>query len=57
MNSLGIRVISLSAIVLMSATSIASAAETKILFNFFVPPKHPLKVGIIDHWAKRVMKD
>lgn len=29
-------------------------AETKILFNYFVPPKHPLKVGIIDNWSKRV---
>ena len=29
-------------------------AETKILFNYFVPPKHPLKVGIMDNWSKRV---
>ena len=31
-------------------------AETKILFNYFVPPKHPLKIGVIDHWADRVTK-
>ncbi len=31
-------------------------AETKILFNYFVPPKHPLKVGVIDPWTARVTK-
>ena len=31
-------------------------AETKILFNYFVPPKHPLKIGVIDLWSDRVTK-
>ena len=39
-----------------SAASGAAEAETKILFNYFVPPKHPLKVGVIDRWAERVVK-
>ncbi len=38
---------------LLLAASPASA-ETKILFNYFVPPNHPLKIGIIDKWAQRV---
>ncbi len=38
------------------AATVPAAAETNILFNYFVPPKHPLKIGIIDHWAERVTK-
>ena len=34
--------------------AVPAQAETKILFNYFVPPKHPLKVGIMDNWSKRV---
>ena len=48
--------VSLSVLAVMAATSMASAAETRILFNYFVPPKHPLKLGIIDHWSARVAK-
>lgn len=47
-------------IVLGAACILAAApahAETKILFNYFVPPKHPLKIGIIDHWSARVAKE
>lgn len=47
--------LSLGAASLLFATAPAQA-ETKILFNFFVPPKHPLKIGIMDHWAERVTK-
>ena len=36
--------------------AIPAQAETKILFNYFVPPKHPLKVGIMDNWSKRVVE-
>lgn len=32
------------------------AADTKILFNVFIPRKHPIFVGVIDSWAKRVNK-
>lgn len=32
------------------------AADTKLLFNVFIPRKHPIFVGVIDSWAKRVAK-
>ncbi|MDP6172721.1 MAG: TRAP transporter substrate-binding protein DctP, partial [Rhodospirillales bacterium] len=31
-------------------------AETKILFNIFVPPKHPFNVGMFRPWGKDVEK-
>ena len=34
----------------------SAKAETKILFNRFVPPKHPFNVGMFIPWAKDVMK-
>ena len=37
----------------LAATGPASA-ETTILFNYFVPPKHPIKLGIVDTWTARV---
>lgn len=33
-----------------------ASAETKILFNRFVPPKHPFNVGMFIPWAKDVEK-
>ena len=36
--------------------SSSAAAETKLLFNIFVPPKHPFKVGMFEPWAKDVMR-
>lgn len=38
----------------MSATP--ANAETKVLFNRFVPPKHPFNVGMFIPWAKDVEK-
>lgn len=34
----------------------AAQAETKILFNRFVPPKHPFNTGMFIPWAKDVEK-
>lgn len=48
--------ISLGAAGFLVAASAPALAETKVLFNYFVPPKHPLKVGIIDKWTDRVTK-
>ena len=36
--------------------AVPAQAETKILFNYFVPPKHPLVVGVIKQWSERVTK-
>ena len=33
-----------------------ASAETKILFNRFVPPKHPFNVGMFVPWSKDVAK-
>jgi len=38
------------------APEVAAAANTKVLFNVFIPRRHPIFVGIIDAWAKRVNK-
>ena len=48
--------ITIGAVGLIAATAAPSFAETKILFNYFVPPKHPLKLGVIDKWTDRVTK-
>ena len=36
--------------------ALPASAETKILFNRFVPPKHPFNVGMFIPWAKDVEK-
>jgi TRAP-type C4-dicarboxylate transport system substrate-binding protein len=44
---------------LIGATLTASAAaqaETELLFNRFVPPKHPFDLGMFIPWAKDVAK-
>lgn len=38
------------------APDVAAAANTKILFNVFIPRRHPIHVGVVDAWAKRVNK-
>lgn len=40
--------------ILLAATP--ASAETNILFNRFVPPKHPFNVGMFIPWAKDVAK-
>ena len=56
MNITAKSAIALGALGLTVAGSAPSLAETKILFNYFVPPKHPLKLGVIDKWTDRVTK-
>lgn len=46
----------LAALGAAAVVSGTARAETKILFNYFVPPKHPVKVGVIDPWTDRVTK-
>ena len=46
----------LAALGAAAVVSGTAQAETKILFNYFVPPKHPVKVGVIDPWTDRVTK-
>ena len=36
--------------------ALPAGAETKILFNRFVPPKHPFNVGMFIPWSKDVAK-
>ena len=48
---------SLAAIVLISVVGTAPAsAETKFLFNRFVPAKHPFNTGMFEPWARDVEK-
>ena len=36
--------------------SVPVKAETELLFNLFVPPKHPFNTGMFIPWAKDVMR-
>jgi TRAP-type transport system periplasmic protein len=45
-----------NAVAVIFAMATPAAAETKVLFNFFVPPKHPIVTGIIKTWAARATK-
>jgi TRAP-type transport system periplasmic protein len=48
---------SLAAIALISVVGTAPAsAETKFLFNRFVPAKHPFNTGMFEPWARDVAK-
>lgn len=44
------------AIVVGTMHATPANAETKVLFNRFVPPKHPFNVGMFIPWAKDVEK-
>lgn len=49
--------VSLSAIAVISVIGSAPAsAETKLLFNRFVPVKHPFNTGMFEPWARDVAK-
>jgi TRAP-type C4-dicarboxylate transport system substrate-binding protein len=53
----GLITIIVSGAVFTGVFSIApTKAETKVLFNRFVPAKHPFNVGMFIPWAKDVMK-
>jgi TRAP-type transport system periplasmic protein len=48
---------SVAAVALISvAGSVPASAETKLLFNRFVPAKHPFNTGMFEPWAKDVKK-
>ena len=49
-------VVSASVVIGAAATVSPVQAETKVLFNRFVPPKHPFNVGMFVPWAKDVDK-
>ncbi|MDA0240396.1 MAG: TRAP transporter substrate-binding protein [Proteobacteria bacterium] len=48
--------VAVGAIVAGTMHATPANAETKILFNRFVPPKHPFNVGMFIPWAKDVEK-
>ena len=48
-----LRAVAAAVIVQISATG-CLRAESKLLFNLFVPPKHPFNTGIYKPWAQRV---
>jgi len=48
---------SVAAVALIAATgSVPASADTKLLFNRFVPVKHPFNTGMFEPWAKDVEK-
>jgi len=48
---------SVTAVALISvAGSVPASAETKLLFNRFVPVKHPFNTGMFEPWARDVEK-
>ncbi len=48
-----LRAVAAAVIVQISATG-CLRAESKLLFNLFVPPEHPFNTGIYKPWAQRV---
>jgi TRAP-type C4-dicarboxylate transport system substrate-binding protein len=51
-----VSVIAAGAIAVVVLSAGTASAETKLLFNRFVPPKHPFNTGMFEPWAKDVEK-
>ena len=60
MQTVKMTILSVAAVGVAATATLVGAqpasAETKILFNRFVPPKHPFNVGMFIPWAKDVEK-
>ena len=54
LHALGVAFVVASVCAAIVSSIGGARAETKLLFNLFLPPKHPFNVGIFRPWAARV---
>ncbi|MEK9645268.1 MAG: hypothetical protein VW547_06960 [Alphaproteobacteria bacterium] len=51
-----VSVIAAGVIAVVALSASMASAETKLLFNRFVPPKHTFNTGMFEPWARDVAK-